>query len=156
MNRFVFVLFFIELTVIGINGESLFSIACSNDDQTCTLYKITIDQPSNLAVSNEITKWRQANITDKFGSVVGFKNVKMQYIILTDDCNHHAYLINLTNPTQSPTSLDMKTPCTQPIHVLAGRYLLALGTISNGEGGSSPTSLYEFDPISGHILRGKL
>jgi hypothetical protein len=50
----------------------------------------------------------------------------------------------------------MKTPCTQPIHLLAGRYLLALGTIPNNVGGSSPVSLYEFDAISGRRIRGNV
>jgi hypothetical protein len=155
MNRFVFIVFFTGLTMMRINGELLFSLACSNADQTCTLYKINIDQASSLAVSNEITKWKQANITDSFGSMTGFKNGKIPYIVLTNDCNHHAYLVNLTNLAQSPSSINMKTFCTQPIHLLAGRYLLALGTISNDQGGSSPVSLYEFDAISGHYIRGK-
>jgi hypothetical protein len=155
MNRFIFILLFTALTVTSINGESLFSLDCSNADQTCSLYKIAIDQSSSLAVSNEIIKWKQTRITDGFGAVTGFKNGKIPYIFLTDNCNHQAYLINVTNLTQSPSSINMKTPCTQPIHLLAGRYLLALGTISNDVGGSSPVSLYEFDPISGHYIRGK-
>jgi hypothetical protein len=156
MNTFIFILLFTALTVTSINGELLFSLACTNADQTCILYKINIDQSSNLAVSNEIAKLEQTRITDRFGSVAGFKNGKMPYIVLTNNCNQVAYLINITNLAQTPSSITMKTPCTQPIHLLAGRYLLALGTNPNNVGGSTPGSLYEFDAISGRRIRGKV
>ncbi|CAF1538244.1 unnamed protein product [Rotaria sordida] len=47
----------------------------------------------------------------------------------------------------------MKTPCTQPIHSLANRYLLAMGTIQNNVGGSFPVLLYVFDALSGQRIR---
>jgi hypothetical protein len=75
--------------------------------------------------------------------------------VMTTDCDYHGFLINITNLAQSPSPLIMKTSCTQPIHSLANRYLLALGTVLNNVGGSSPVSLYAFDAISGHGTRGK-
>jgi hypothetical protein len=153
---FIFILFFTTWIVASAKSESLFSLACYHANQVCSLYKIDIDKSSGRVVSNAITKWIQANITDGFGSVAGFKNGKMPYIVFTADCNSHAHLININNLPESPSSVTMKTFCTQPIHSLAGRYLLALGTTSNNVGGSSPVSLYVFDAISGYRARGKL
>ena len=151
-----FIVIFTTWTVVSANNESLFSLACSHVDKTCSLYKIDINQSSDHAVSNEVAKWNQTNVADSFGSVAGFKNANMQYIVMTTDCDNHSYLINITNPAPAPSSIMMKTSCTQPIHSLTDRSLLALGTISNGVGGSSPVSLYEFDAISGHLNRGIL
>ncbi len=152
---FIFILFLTTWSLASAKNESLFSLACSHDNQACSLYRIDIDQSSNRTISNEVAKWNQANIADGFGSMAGFKNGKMPYIVFTANCNNHAHLINITNLTQSPLPINMKTFCTQPIHSLADRYLLALGTTSNNVGGSSPVSLYEFDAISGHYIRGK-
>ena len=153
---FIFILFFTTWIVASVKSESLFSLACHHVNQVCSLYKIDIDQSSGRAVSNAINKWNQANIADGFGSVTGFKNGKMPYIVFTANCNNHVQLINITNLPELPSLITMKTFCSQPIHSLAGRYLLALGTISNNVGGSSPVSLYVFDAISGYQTRGKL
>lgn len=153
---FIFILFFTTWIVASAKNESLFSLACSNAVQVCSLYKIDIDQSSGRAISNAIIKWNQANIDDGFGSVAGFKNGKLSYIVFTTDCNNHAHLINITNLPELPSLINMKTFCTQPIHSLTGRYLLALGTTSNKVGGSSPVSLYVFDAISGYRSGGKL
>ena len=152
----VLILFYTSCMLVNTNGESLYSLACSQTDKMCLLYKIDIDQPSNRAISNEVAKWNDITVTDSFGSVTAFKNGNMPYIVMTTDCDYHAYLINITNLTHSPSSITMKTSCTQPMHSLADRYSLALGTISNNMGGSSPVSLYVFDAISGHSTRGKI
>ena len=149
-----FIVFFITWVVISANDGSVFSLACSHVNKTCSLYKIDIDQSGNHAVSNEIANWNQTNIADGFGSVAGFKNENIQYILMTTDCDSHSYLINTTNLAQPPSPITMKTSCTQPIHSLSDRYLLALGTVSDSVGGSSPISLYAFDAISGHPTRG--
>ncbi|CAF3944713.1 unnamed protein product [Rotaria sordida] len=122
--------------------------SCSHDNETCTLYKIDIDLVGGRATSNQIAEWHQSNVVESFGSVAGFKNGKTGYIVMTTNCNSQANLINISNLSQPISSIMMKTSCTQPIHALSGRWLLALGTASNGVGGSYPVSLYIFDPIS--------
>lgn len=141
--------------VIGTRGESLFSVACSQTDQQCVLFKIDIDHTSDRAISNEITRWSQANIGDHFGSVAGFQNGNSLYIVMTNNCDGQAYLINITDLSHPPPALLMKTSCTQPMYPIANRYLLALGTEPNHVGGSSPVSLYAFDGISGHFTQGR-
>ncbi|CAF4978957.1 unnamed protein product [Rotaria sp. Silwood1] len=135
--------------MISIHGESLFSLACSHGNETCTLYKIDIDLVGGRAISNQIAEWHQSNVVDGFGSIAGFKNGKIGYIVMTTNCDSQANLINISDLSQSVSSIMMKTSCTQPIHSMANRWLLALGTASNGVGGSYPVSLYIFDPISG-------
>ena len=152
---FISLLFFTTLTIVSTNDESLFSLACSYVDKTCSLYKIDIDQLNERAVSNVIATWNQKNVTDSFGSMGGFKDGNMQYIVMTTDCDSHGFLINITNLSQSPSSITMKTSCTQSIHSLDDRYLLALGTTPNNMGGSSPVSLYAFNGMSGYLDRGK-
>lgn len=154
MNILNFILIATTWTAVSATKESLFSLACSHADKVCSLYKIDINQSSDHAVSNEVAKWNQTNVGNGFGSVAGFRNANMQYIVMTTDCDNHSYLINTTNLAAAPSSIMMKTLCTQPVHSLTDRSLLALGTVPNGMGGSSPVSLYEFDAISGHSNRG--
>ncbi|CAF1430915.1 unnamed protein product [Rotaria sordida] len=161
----IIVLFLTIWRAVNTNDDSLYSLACSNSNQTCILYKIDIDLSSGRAISNEIANWHQSNIIDGFGSIAGFKNENTSYIIITTSCDSQANLINLNDLSQPPLSRTMKTSCTQPIHSLADRYLLALGTIQNDVGGSFPESLYVFDALSeqwnyeivnfGNIFSGK-
>ncbi|CAF4184039.1 unnamed protein product [Rotaria sordida] len=72
---------------------------------------------------------------------------------MTTSCDFQANLINVNHLSQPPLSRTMKTPCTQPIHSLANRYLLAMGTIQNNVGGSFPVLLYVFDALSGQRIR---
>ncbi|CAF4326656.1 unnamed protein product [Rotaria sp. Silwood2] len=146
---FFLILAFTTWKMISIHGESLFSLACSHDNETCTVYKIDIDLVDNRATSNQIAAWHQSNIDEGFGSIAGFKNEKIGYIVMTTNCNSQVNLINISDLSQPVSSIMMKTTCTQPIHSLKDRWLLALGTASNGIGGSYPVSLYIFDPISG-------
>lgn len=149
------IILFISCTTAAIYEESLYSLACSQVDQTCSLYKIDIDRLNNYAFSNELVKWNKLSIADSFGSVAAFKDGNMSYIILTTDCSYKTYLINITSLNYTMSSKPTKTPCAQPLHSLASRYLLVLGTISNNVGGSYPESLYIFDAISGHWTNGK-
>ncbi|CAF0984279.1 unnamed protein product [Rotaria sp. Silwood1] len=145
----ILVLFLTIWRVVNTNDDALYSFACSNSNQTCILYKIDIDLSSGHAISNEIANWHQSNIIDGFGSVAEFNNENTPYIILTTNCDSQANLINVNDLSQPPLSRTMKTSCTQPIHSLSDRYLLALGTVQNEVGGSFPVSLYVFDALSG-------
>ncbi|CAF3892409.1 unnamed protein product [Rotaria sordida] len=149
MDGLISILFLTTWIALSASGESLFSLACSQANQTCTLYRIDIDQSGGRAISNEIAQWHQLNVIDGFGSVAGFKNTNTPLIIMTTACDSHANLINLNQVSQSLVPVMMKTSCTQPMHPLGSRYVLGLGTMPNGVGGSYPISLYVFDAISG-------
>ena len=140
---------------ISIHGQSLYSLSCSNIEQKCLLYRIDIDLANERALSNEIAQWYQMNISDSFGSIAGFTNENSSYIIFSNNCQSRVNLLNIDHAFELPLSLNMPTPCTQPLHKFASRYLLGLGTISNGKGGSAPISLNVFDGISGQWHRGR-
>ena len=137
------------------DGESLFSLGCSSTNNVCYLYKIDIDQSSGRAVSNEITQWYQKNVANSFGSIAGFNQKNLPYIIFTTACDHQAYLINITDVHRSPSPIGMKTACTQPLHTLPNGHLLVLATTQNNNRSSSPQALSLYDAISGYWIRGK-
>jgi hypothetical protein len=72
MNMFIFIVFFTTWIVANTDNESLFSLACSYVDKTCSLYEINIDQSRNRAVSNEGATWNQTNtVQSAYKSAVG-------------------------------------------------------------------------------------
>jgi len=130
---------------LPLDGESLFSLSCSNHEQSCHLYRIDIDLVNDQATSHEIATWLQSNITDGFGSMAAFKMNKTAFILFTTNCLSRAWLVNMNNISALPTSLTMPTPCTQPMHGYANDSVLGLGTMPNGMGGSAPVSLNIFN-----------
>ncbi|CAF2033075.1 unnamed protein product [Rotaria magnacalcarata] len=93
---FILVVFFTICTIATTYDASLFLAACDHIDRPCFLYKIDIDLLNSHAISNEIMQWYPINVADRFGSVVGFKDQSIPCIMLTTDCDYHAYLINIT------------------------------------------------------------
>ena len=133
--------------LLPLDGESLFSLSCSNHQQSCHLYQIDIDLVNQRAISHEIAQWFQSTITDGFGSMAAFKINQTSSILFTNNCQSQAWLFNVDNHSVSPTIVDMPTLCTQPMHGYANHSVVSLGTVPNGRGGSTPVTFNIFNRV---------